>query len=93
MGINKNINIDASDCKTCEQIATVTISPTLLTDREATYGIQTHSLPTCECDHDSVENIIEEAVEVANAYTDEQISKNIVSVEDVTDEDIENLFE
>lgn len=53
-----------------------------LTNEECHYSVETSDTT----------RVVETAVETANTYTDEQIQKILESVEDVTDDDIENLF-
>ena len=67
MNLNKNINMNASNCKSCESLGTVTMSPTLLTDREVTYGITGHGFvdDSCQCDPADVDDKISKAIQDA----------------------------
>lgn len=47
MGIDdKNITIDAESCSACEHLGKITVSPTLITDREVVYELHSHGLST-----------------------------------------------
>lgn len=76
MGLNKNLSIEVPNCKSCEQIATMTLSPTLITDRESSYNIHSHD-SNDGYDSEEVDNkiskAIQDAVSSANAYTNEKL--------------------
>ena len=73
MSLDKNININASKCKSCSHMATVTISPTLLTDREVTYDIHGHNDDYGQVDYTELYAKIENALNESKAYTDKLV--------------------
>ena len=52
MGFDKNMNIDATNIKSRDHMATITISPTLITDKEVIYDIHGNRFDMCECGDD-----------------------------------------
>lgn len=82
MSINKNISINASDCRQCNYLGVVTISPTLLTDREVTYSIHGHGNKTGESvDYTELYTKIENALNESKAYTDNRVEVALNGVE------------
>lgn len=78
MNINKNMSMDAVDCKACSPMATVTISPTLLTDREVTYRIHEHGASSYE----DLYVEIEKAVKDSKEYIDLKIEEILTDIDD-----------
>lgn len=83
MSVNRNISIDATNCKRCEEVGSVTFSPTLFTDKEVTYGIQAHGLGTdgCKCgDFSDVTLVATTSSEVRNLVIKD---KQLIFIQDV----------
>lgn len=85
MGINKNISVSPAECRSCSQMATVTISPTLLTDREVKYGIYGHDFNNGNTNIDYTELYakIENALNESKAYTDKRVEVIMNDVENM----------
>lgn len=86
MGINKNLSVNAVECRSCSKMATVTISPTLLTDREVKYGIYGHDYTNgnSNIDYTELYTKIENALNESKAYTDrlvETVRNDVDSIE------------
>lgn len=77
MAIDKNISINAASCKSCSRMATVTISPTLLTDREVKYNIHDHGT----ADYTELYTKIENALIESKAYTDKRVEVVLGDIE------------
>ena len=75
MSLNKNMSMNAEKCRSCSHMATVTISPTLLTDREVTYNINGHDIDNMygNVDYTELYAKIENAVNESKAYTDKRV--------------------
>lgn len=69
MSLDKNISINAPNCKSCEPVGDITISPTLFTDKEVTYKLHEHKPYSCDCDHESGG--------ISSEELDEKISKAV----------------
>lgn len=85
MSINKNISINTTDCRSCNHIATVNISPTLLTDREVTYAIHSHGFginSSPSIDYTELYAKIENALTESKTYTDKRMEIVMDEVDD-----------
>lgn len=78
MGFDKNININVDDCKSCKHMATITVSPTLITDKEVTYDLHKHS----SADYSELYTEIEKAILESKAYTDERVEVVLGDIDD-----------